>query len=62
MEVLHTDMDPVPYIEQSLRGELRTPGNIQWNTSDLTARLAWINWENLGITFALKLQMKHQPE
>ena len=48
-EVLHSDLEPVPYIEQSLRGELRTPGSLQWNTSDLTARLAWINWDNLGI-------------
>ena len=34
---------------QSLRGQLRTPGSVHWNTSDLTARLAWINWHNLGI-------------
>eukprot|EP00092_Neocalanus_flemingeri_P104948 GFUD01134467.1.p1 GENE.GFUD01134467.1~~GFUD01134467.1.p1 ORF type:complete len:188 (+),score=53.37 GFUD01134467.1:63-566(+) len=49
-EILHTDLEPVQYIEQSLTGELRTPGSLQWNTSDLTARLAWINWDNLGIS------------
>ena len=49
-EILHSDLEPVQYIEQSLRGELRTPGSIHWNTSDLTARLAWINWDNLGIS------------
>ena len=49
-EILHSDIEPVQYIEQSLRGELRTPGSLHWNTSDLTARLAWINWDNLGIT------------
>ena len=65
-EVLHSELEPVVYIEQSLRGELRTPGlillwkgyfvntvipgSLQWNTSDLTARLAWINWDNLGIS------------
>ena len=49
-EILHSDLEPVPYIEQSLRGELRTPGSLHWNTSDLTARLAWINWDNLGIS------------
>ena len=51
-EVLHSELEPVVYIEQSLRGELRTPGSLQWNTSDLTARLAWINWDNLGISLA----------
>jgi hypothetical protein len=48
-EILHSDLEPVQYIEQSLRGELRTPGSLHWNTSDLTDRLAWINWDNLGI-------------
>ena len=48
-EILLSDLEPVQYIEQSLRGQLRTPGSIHWNTSDLTARLAWINWHNLGI-------------
>ena len=49
-EILHSDLEPMQYIEKSLRGELRTPGSLHWNTSDLTARLAWINWENLGIS------------
>ena len=48
-EILLSDLEPVSYIEQSLRGQLRTPGSVHWNTSDLTARLAWINWHNLGI-------------
>ena len=48
-EILLSDLEPVTYIEQSLRGQLRTPGSVHWNTSDLTARLAWINWHNLGI-------------
>lgn len=30
-------------------GEIRTEGSAEWNTSDLTARLAWINWESLGV-------------
>ena len=28
---------------------LRTEGSSEWNTSDLTARLAWINWDSLGV-------------
>jgi hypothetical protein len=48
-EILHSELEPVDYIERSLRGEIRTPGSLHWNTSDLTARLSWINWENLGI-------------
>ena len=37
-EIMLSDLDPVVYIEQSLRGQLRTPGSVHWNTSDLTAR------------------------
>ena len=42
-------MEPLVYIERCLRGEMRTEGSIEWNTSDLTARLAWINWDSLGV-------------
>ena len=42
-------MEPLAYIDRCFRGEIRTEGSEEWNTSDLTARLAWINWENLGI-------------
>ena len=46
----HSDtMDPLIYIERCLRGEMRTEGSGDWNTSDLTARLAWINWDQLGV-------------
>lgn len=45
-ELLVSDLDPVQYIEKGLRGELNSE---EWNTSDLTARLSWINWENLGV-------------
>jgi len=46
----HLDkMEPLAYIDRCFRGEIRTEGSEEWNTSDLTARLAWINWENLGI-------------
>ena len=55
-QILHSNLEPVQYIEQSLRGELRTPGSLHWNTSDLTARLTWINWDNLGISPAREEQ------
>ena len=46
----HSDsMEPLSYIDRCFRGEIRTAQSEEWNTSDLTARLAWINWENLGI-------------
>ncbi|CAB4055672.1 unnamed protein product [Lepeophtheirus salmonis] len=50
-EILHHSdtMEPLAYIERCLRGEIRTEGSQEWNTSDLTARLAWINWDNLGV-------------
>lgn len=36
------------YVEKCLRGEIKAD-RAGWNTSDLTARLSWINWENLGV-------------
>ncbi|XP_052122238.1 helix-loop-helix protein 13 isoform X1 [Frankliniella occidentalis] len=50
-ELLTADCDPLTYVERTLRGDTRTPGpdRAEWNTSDLTARLSWINWENLGV-------------
>lgn len=47
-EVLETDYDPLTYVEKCLRGEIKAE-RANWNTSDLTARLSWINWENLGV-------------
>ena len=46
----HADqMEPLVYVERCLRGEIRNEGSQEWNTSDLTARLAWINWDSLGV-------------
>ncbi|KAI4465228.1 basic helix-loop-helix transcription factor twist [Holotrichia oblita] len=47
-EVLTADCDPLTYVERCLRGEIKAD-RANWNTSDLTARLSWINWENLGV-------------
>ncbi|GAB0097104.1 basic helix-loop-helix transcription factor amos [Sergentomyia squamirostris] len=47
-EVLEADYDPLTYVEKCLRGEIKAD-KAHWNTSDLTARLSWINWENLGV-------------
>ncbi|XP_044743365.1 helix-loop-helix protein 13 isoform X2 [Chrysoperla carnea] len=47
-EVLGVDCDPLTYVEKCLRGEIKAD-QAHWNTSDLTARLSWINWENLGV-------------
>ncbi|KAG7156273.1 Helix-loop-helix protein 13-like [Homarus americanus] len=49
-ELLTSDLDPVTHIEKGLRGELSSDQCHMWNTSDLTARLSWINWENLGVS------------
>jgi len=46
----HADeMEPLAYVGRCLRGEIRDEGSFEWNTSDLTARLAWINWDSLGV-------------
>ncbi|CAO1401365.1 unnamed protein product [Diamesa hyperborea] len=47
-EVLDCDYDALTYVEKCLRGEIKAD-RASWNTSDLTARLSWINWENLGV-------------
>ncbi|XP_046742341.1 protein twist-like isoform X2 [Diprion similis] len=47
-EVLAARLDPLTYVERCLRGEI-SGERAEWNTSDLTARLSWINWENLGV-------------
>ncbi|XP_011499648.1 PREDICTED: achaete-scute homolog 1 isoform X2 [Ceratosolen solmsi marchali] len=47
-EVLAARLDPLTYVERCLRGEINGE-RAEWNTSDLTARLSWINWENLGV-------------
>ncbi|KAI1299340.1 Helix-loop-helix protein 13 [Halotydeus destructor] len=49
-EILASDYDPITYIEKCLKGEIRGDHTEEWNTSDLTARLSWINWENLGVS------------
>ena len=41
--------DPLEFLEKCWRQGFKGKGNEVWNTSDLTARLAWIHWENLGI-------------
>ncbi|XP_013794458.1 helix-loop-helix protein 13-like [Limulus polyphemus] len=48
-EILVSEYDPMTHIEKCLKGELRGENSEVWNTSDLTARLSWINWENLGV-------------
>lgn len=48
LQVLNADCDPLTYVEKCLRGEINAE-HAHWNTSDLTARLSWINWENLGV-------------
>ncbi|CAL8110444.1 unnamed protein product [Orchesella dallaii] len=49
-EVLVSKYDPLTYVEKCLKGEIKCDQSSAWNTSDLTARLSWINWENLGVS------------
>ncbi|KAM7302272.1 twist-related protein 1 [Ixodes scapularis] len=48
-ELLVSQHDPLTHIDKCLRGELKGEHAAEWNTSDLTARLSWINWESLGV-------------
>ncbi|KAL4222908.1 helix loop helix domain [Mactra antiquata] len=44
-DMLAANMDPVDYVEHCVKADVKT----MWNTSDLTARLSWVKWENLGV-------------
>ncbi|CAG0903484.1 unnamed protein product [Darwinula stevensoni] len=48
-DILSSEMNPVTFVAKCLRGEVKASRVADWNTSDLTARLTWINWENLGV-------------
>ncbi|XP_061399586.1 achaete-scute homolog 1 isoform X3 [Musca vetustissima] len=63
-EVLQSDYDPLTYVEKCLRGEIKAD-KANWNTN-LTARLSWINWENLGVhpgrrTLLTSLALSSEP-
>ncbi|XP_046437053.1 neurogenic differentiation factor 1-like isoform X4 [Daphnia pulex] len=48
-DVIKSDQDPLTFVEKCMRGEIKPERGAEWNTSDLTARLSWIKWENLGV-------------
>ncbi|KAL3831248.1 hypothetical protein ACJMK2_023022 [Sinanodonta woodiana] len=47
-DILVSECDPLDYVESTLRADVDTDEKQTWNTSDLTARLSWVKWENLG--------------
>ncbi|CAH1789857.1 unnamed protein product [Owenia fusiformis] len=49
-EMLMTEKSPVEYVEESLKASSQNRDTFIWNTSDLTARLTWIKWEQLGVS------------
>ncbi|ESO06394.1 hypothetical protein HELRODRAFT_64733, partial [Helobdella robusta] len=50
-DVLNSELDPLVHIESKLRSASSTNEKVAWNISDLTARLSWIKWDNLGIRY-----------
>ena len=46
-DILGSSMEPVKYIQQSLE-EDKKQDKLEWKTSDLTARLHWVNWNSIG--------------
>lgn len=48
-EILMSGVDPLEYVENSLRQGTSGKMKAAWNTSDLTARLSWVKWESLGV-------------
>ncbi|XP_074644057.1 helix-loop-helix protein 13-like [Tubulanus polymorphus] len=46
-DILLSGRPPLEYIDKSLKGSAKN--TVEWNTSDLTARLSWIKWDSLGI-------------
>ncbi|TKR64157.1 hypothetical protein L596_024739 [Steinernema carpocapsae] len=49
-EILATDQDPHEFLQQSVDlARQNHPNSSVWSTSDLLARLSWIDWARLGI-------------
>lgn len=48
-DAIKSEFDPLTFVEKCMRGEIKPERGSEWNTSDLTARLSWIKWENLGV-------------
>ena len=46
-DILSSQLKPVEYIQNSLKEEDKE-GKLEWNTSDLTARLHWVDWARIG--------------
>jgi hypothetical protein len=46
-DILSSSMEPVEYIQQSLKEE-DNDDKLEWKTSDLTARLHWVDWGRVG--------------
>ena len=47
-DILSSNMEPVEYIQHSLTEEDKEGEELEWNISDLTARLHWVDWSNIG--------------
>ncbi|XP_062591532.1 helix-loop-helix protein 13-like [Saccostrea cucullata] len=60
-DLLEADVgDPIEYVERILNSPDIPRSQILWNTSDLTARIAWIKWESLGVHRRKKSSCQHQ--
>ena len=46
-DILSSSMEPLEYIQQSLKEE-DNDDKLEWKTSDLTARLHWVDWGRIG--------------
>ena len=47
-DILTSNMEPVEYIQHSLMEENKEGKELEWDTSDLTARLHWVDWSKIG--------------
>ena len=47
-DILSSHMEPVEYIQHSLMEVGKERKELEWNTSDLTARLHWVDWSRVG--------------
>ena len=46
-DILSSSMEPVEYIQHSLKEE-DDDDKLEWKTSDLLARLHWVDWGRIG--------------
>ena len=61
-DLLVSEQEPQEFIEQHCSTSSTTTGKMQWQTSDLTNRIHWLDWARLGVTHQERQQENYQHQ